>query len=169
MVEPGRCVCLLAAVNPAAVAITTALVMNRLKRCMRGCYRRDEAPSRAVLHLWVDCAVVAPCGECSSMVEHRTVAPVVAGSIPVTHPKYYAEGLRPAPRLRSVRPELVEGRRTPFTRSLVRLASSRKALRQASLRSLGRTSLRSCAFLNSTFPQLSNVSGPSRVARPSFS
>ena len=28
------------------------------------------------------------CGECSSMVEHRTVAPVVAGSIPVTHPKY---------------------------------------------------------------------------------
>src|SRR5688572_25440884 len=28
----------------------------------------------------------ASCGERSSMVEHRTVAPVVAGSIPVAHP-----------------------------------------------------------------------------------
>ena len=30
-----------------------------------------------------------PCGECSSVVEHRTVAPVVAGSIPVTHPNLF--------------------------------------------------------------------------------
>ena len=30
-------------------------------------------------------------GECSSMVEHRTVAPVVAGSIPVTHPNFHRQ------------------------------------------------------------------------------
>ena len=32
-------------------------------------------------------SVDATDGECSSVVEHRTVAPGVAGSIPVTHPK----------------------------------------------------------------------------------
>ena len=63
-----------------------------------------------VLDLRVRSLSVIECGECSSMVEHRTVAPVVAGSIPVTHPKYYAGGLRP--------------RRTPLTSSLARLASS---------------------------------------------
>jgi hypothetical protein len=28
------------------------------------------------------------CGECSSTAEHRTVAPVVGGSIPLTHPNF---------------------------------------------------------------------------------
>ena len=38
---------------PAAVATTAAMAENRLSWRMRGCYRRDEAASRAVLHLWV--------------------------------------------------------------------------------------------------------------------
>src|SRR5579871_2753624 len=29
-----------------------------------------------------------PCGECSSTAEHRPVAPVVGGSIPLTHPNF---------------------------------------------------------------------------------